>query len=1004
LVFKAQRIAMPTPSPKLMPINPSKARPIAAHILYVEDSVAESQLLRAKLADNGLSADWFATAEEALIAIAQTDYDLVLTDINLGAHMSGVMLAKRIRRMDGVRGEVPILALTAFDSTAQRIELFNIGIDDYVIKPVVEEELLARIRNLVERKYLMAELSAHKGVLEFSIAERSNELLAARSQLQAILDAIPDLLFVVDLDGCYHSFHAPHPELLAASPEDFIGKTIGEMLPPEAAAVCMAALQEAHENGASHGKQYRLDLPQGECWFELSISGKSLDSDSAQAPRFVALARNITDRKKAEFALLDSEFAARLAMESSRHALEQMKIKDAELERHRDHLEELVRERTAELRDSVALTKFALTELEQQKFVLDQHAVVSISDVAGRIIYGNDKFSELSGYSREEFMGQDHDILNSGYHPKGFFKAMYETIAQGKVWHGEVRNRAKDGRLYWVDTTVAAFMGMDGKPREFISVRTDITERKRIEEAALAASRAKSEFLANMSHEIRTPMNGVVGMVDILQQTELTAAQQRMVGTISDASLALLNILNDILDYSKIEAGKLAMESIPTHLREVVEGVAQLMVASSNGKLFDLSVFVSPSLPHWILCDPTRLRQVLLNLLGNAIKFTCNQEDRPARVLLHVEPFTLEDGRPGVQLRIIDNGIGISPESLPKLFQPFTQGDESTARRFGGTGLGLSISQRLAEMMDGRISVRSTLGEGSEFTVELPLQEAAPGRAPAAEPSLDGVRVAGTKAPTVEEALLAGQLILLAEDNETNREVMLEQLRLLGYAAEVAEDGVAALEMWRSGRYALLLTDCHMPNMDGFELTAAIRRAEPDDTHLPIIAITANAMQGEAQRCLARGMDDYLSKPLRLNELRPMLAKWLPLADEAAQEIHEEPIPTLLAVWDAATLTRLVGDNPTMHRRLLERFLLSAQEQVAAIGAAATAGDTGTVADVAHKLKSAARTVGATLLGELCQEVESVGRAGEAQTCRALADRLNEAYAVASEDIKASLV
>jgi PAS domain S-box-containing protein len=813
---------------------------------------------------------------------------------------------------------------------------------------------------------------------------------------------------------------------------------------------------------------------------------------------------------------------------------------ERELERHRNHLQELVDERTLELRNSEAAAHGALFALKQQKLILDQHAIVAITDTQGNITYANDRLCAISGYMHEELLGRNHNLLNSGCHSATFFADMYRTVGSGQPWHAEICNRSRDGALYWVDITIAPFIGDDGRPQEYVAISTDITERKRAEQAAETANRAKSEFLANMSHEIRTPMNGVVGMVDVLQVSNLTAEQRRMVRTIRDSSLALLSILNDILDFSKIEAGKLAIESIPTQVRDLAEAVAQLLIPIMAAKDFDVYVFVSPDVPSCLLTDPVRLRQILVNLLGNAVKFTQhNSAMRHNKVELRIQRGVLPHGGESLRLSVIDNGIGMSAEVRSRLFQPFSQADESTTRRYGGTGLGLSITKRLVEMMHGQIAVHSMPGAGSEFVVELPLQPARPGASAAPTLDLTGVKIlavtgdasyaeilpaylrfagaqvsvvadmagaarqlqgtsgvvllldpepraeaqqqienigatrivqlirrhnssvvaraimvpvnpllfheliqgvaiaAGTlsaqdiatlserrqqgriEAPTVDQAVASGRLVLLAEDNETNALVIQEQLRLLGYAAEVAADGLEALLRWRSGRYALLLTDCHMPNMDGFQLTTAIRAEEAASARLPIIAVTANAMQGEAAFCLKQGMDDYLSKPLRLDQLGALLAKWLPLPGAAlrrcdlpakkseAVEVERRAEAVAPAVnkvpgmvWDASALSRIIGDHPLLHRRFLDKFLINAEQQVGDIHAAVAAGEAAAIIGTAHKLKSAARTVGAILLGDLCQQLETAARTADTKQVDVLVNRLEAAYSKAAEQIR----
>ena len=472
---------------------------------------------------------------------------------------------------------------------------------------------------------------------------------------------------------------------------------------------------------------------------------------------------------------------------------------------------------------------------------------------------------------------------------------------------------------------------------------------------AEAANQAKSTFLATMSHEIRTPMNGVLGSAELLEREALSERQRRLVGTVRTSATALLRIIDDVLDFSKIEAGRMELERAPFALRALVEGTVEAVRVQAGRKGLDLSATVVAECPDALVGDATRLRQILFNLIGNAIKFTevggvrvtahCVSGNGPARTLT---------------LSVADTGIGMSTEHVARLFQPFAQADSSTTRRFGGTGLGLSIVRRLAQLMGGDVTVASEPGKGSTFTATLAVEVAAVDVRDQA-PSATGPAVA-------EDAGRPAGRVLAVDDYDINLEVLADQLALLGIEADMARDGIEALTRWREGNYALLLTDIHMPDMDGFELTRQIRTEEagnPDRRRTPIVALTANALKGEAERCLAAGMDDYLTKPLTLDRLRAALDRWL-----AATR------PPPAAPIDATALGSLFGNNPAVIARMLARFRDSGTQLMAELDAQSAAGDAAAVAETAHKLKGAARTAGATALGNLAAALEQAARDG----------------------------
>ena len=814
-----------------------------------------------------------------------------------------------------------------------------------------------------------------------------------------------------------------------------------------------------------------------------------------------------------------------------RQMAEALSVKWELLRRGRHHLEDLearVTERTQnlaranqELRDQIAERKQAEAALRESELRFRQLAENSsevfwvASPTGEELFYIGPAYEQITGWSCQSIY-QD---------PKQWFKNILEEdrppvakalseLSQGTNYDLEYRIRHRNGSIRWVRDRRLAIRGDDRKVVRTCGVAEDVTERKNLEaemakarDAALEGARMKSEFLANMSHEIRTPMNGVIGMIGLLLDTELDPRQRDYTETIRSSAESLLSILNDILDFSKVEAGKLEFENLEFDLDEVVDGALSVLVPEARAKGLELRSEIDPK-AHTTLCgDPGRLRQVLTNLLNNAVKFTEHGE-----VVLRVLPqkeasgvsHGMADSKTALRFEIKDTGIGLNEDARGRIFEAFSQADQSTTRRYGGTGLGLTISRQLVKMMEGEIGVESEPGKGSTFWFTARFGKHAVGKAaptkqkplPAKRvlladnnaadrqsvraqltalgtrctsvasgdealqflceaiadddpyalaiidmemPGMNGMELARAiksdliakdirvvmlcsdakarrnsdidaflvkpvKQPLLHQCLVSvvgaaplkrtkaknpaptdtarrpihDTRILVAEDNEVNRHVILLVLEDLGYTADTVVNGREALAALRHQAYDIVLMDCQMPEMDGYETSRTIRREF--DKPPRIIAMTAHALRGDREKCLAAGMDDYLSKPIIATELETALKKWAPVRNPKA------PV-------DLQRLRDICGDAPEAMRTVADLYLEQGAELLPAMEMAIRNNDAKHVRSIAHRLRGASLTCGSISIVPFLNELEELGNSGNLATASVVYKKASSEFA-----------
>lgn len=742
------------------------------------------------------------------------------------------------------------------------------------------------------------------GILR-DISERKRaemELQRKTSEIQAILSAFPDMYFRFAADGTFLDCKMGFQEDFFMPPEVFLGKHGHELLPPEAAAILGEALQTVAATRRMVTREYALPIGGKIQYYE----ARFVPLHESEA---IAIIRNITDKRKATEAL------------SHAHTFQQQ------------------------------ILETAATAV----FIINTNGVVTMV---------NDAFCALTGFAREEVLNKQWRALCGPMRSE--LCALLETTPAEPIRQRQTRIFNREGRELTALSNINPYHDEAGGILGWIVSFVDVTSLEQARRAAEELARIKSEFLANMSHEIRTPLNGIIGLTGLLLDSPLAGEYRESVENIRACGETLLNLVNDVLDFSGLEAGKVLLERIAFDPREMLDSVRDMLEITTREKGLAARVYVAPQVPARLWGDPTRIRQILANLASNAVKFTS-----AGGYALELLVENVEKDRYSLCFQVKDTGIGIAPEQMHRLFHSFSQVDASTTRRFGGTGLGLVICKRLADLLGGTVEAESRLAEGSIFRFRVAL-EAAPENLPGEERFVPDMHEAA--------APVCSLRILLVEDNAVNRKVALRILERAGHRVDIAANGMEAVETFSLFPYDLILMDCQMPEMDGFAAARRIRAAEaPTSRHTPIIAMTAFAGEDDRKRCLAEGMDDYLFKPIHPPKLIECVRRWgrklAPSRVDSTPPIVEpaQPSPSFAAEppFDLDPLRSAVEGDEVIVRELVQTYIQDTLRRISLLRNALDQHDAAAFRLHSHTIKGASLQFQALRLSKQAGQLES---------------------------------